>query len=260
MEKISARTGWLWLVQGFALFRQQPGSLAALFFVYLFLITCTSVIPLIGQAVSVVAVPAFSVAFGRACVKIEAQQRVMPILLGSAFQKPVVAPLIFLGVLYLLAALLVREASDLVDGGLLWKIASGQIKAPEKLPDDAHVGTALLLSIALYIPVAMAFCFSAVLIYWQRMSVGKALFYSFFAVARSFSAFIVLIAAWFGVMMASTIFIVQLFGTGSMAVLFLAPIMIFMILIMQCSVYAAYRQIFGKPTDDAADLQGPSTR
>lgn len=255
MEKISARTGWLWLKQGFSLFSQQPGSFAALFFVYMFMMLLAGVIPLIGQILPIVLVPAFSVAFMRACVTIEAHRRVLPTLLTSGFQKPVVAPLIFLGVLYLLAAMLAIGASALVDGGLLWQIVTGQIKPTAELIKDSSIGSAILLAVALYVPAAMAFCFSAALIYWQRMSVGKAMFYSFFAVARAFSAFMAFAFAWFGISMVVSQLIVLLLGGSELAVMFLAPLSVVMTVIMHCSLYAAYRQIFGAPADDAADVK-----
>ena len=55
---------------------------------------------------------------------------------------------------------------------------------------------AMLFAAIVYVPAAMAFWYAAPLIAWQKMSLGKAIFFSFYAVRRAIRAFIVFGLAW----------------------------------------------------------------
>mgnify|MGYP000396763937 CR=1 FL=1 len=106
----------------------------------------------------------------------------------------------------------------------------------------------ILLAIAMYVPAAMAFCFAAPLIYWKQVSLGKALFFSFFAVWRSLSAFIVFAATWFAISVVTSQLLAVIFGRTPLMMQLMMPLSMILTIIMHCSFYAAYRQIFG-PTD-----------
>ena len=70
MERIPESRGIEWIRQGFALFRQQPAELSMLFLLYMLLMFALSLIPMIGQMLPLLLVPAFSMAFMQACVEI----------------------------------------------------------------------------------------------------------------------------------------------------------------------------------------------
>ncbi|MEO8407135.1 MAG: hypothetical protein ABI476_01735, partial [Oxalobacteraceae bacterium] len=76
MEKLPATTGLLWVKQGFALFRKQPAEMSMLFLAYMFLMLAVGIIPLAGQVLPLILVPAFSIAFLQACVNIERGKRI----------------------------------------------------------------------------------------------------------------------------------------------------------------------------------------
>ena len=254
MEKLPARTGWLWVKQGFGLFRKQPGGLSTLFLGYMFFMLGASILPLLGQLLPVILVPVFSMAFMRACLFIEQKKRVLPTLLLTGFRKPAVFSLLTLGLLYLAVALLALGASALVDDGVFWQLITGQIDAESELIPGSNMGGALLLAIAIYIPAAMAFCFAAPLIGWQKMPIGKAIFFSFFAVLRSAKAFIVFGAAWFALSVIGSQVVMLLFGRSELAMMVMLPLSALLTLVMHCSFYASYRQIFGAPEDDKASI------
>ena len=71
MQNIPSKVGIEWIRQGFALFRKQPAELSMLFLLYMLLMCAVSLIPLIGQALPLLLVPVFSMAFLQACVHIE---------------------------------------------------------------------------------------------------------------------------------------------------------------------------------------------
>ena len=114
MDKIPAKTGWLWVKEGFALFRKQPAELSTLFFGYMFLMMLLGIIPVIGQLMPLILVPLFSMTFMHACVYIETGKKVYPNLLLVGFRSPFVRNLIKLGTLYLLAAIIAIPTSIVV--------------------------------------------------------------------------------------------------------------------------------------------------
>lgn len=257
MEKLPASTGWLWVKQGFALFRKQPGGLSTLFLGYMFCMLAISIVPLLGQVLPVVLVPVFSIAFMQACVRIEQGQRVLPNLLLSGFRKPAFPTLFGLGLLYIITALIAIGASSLVDGGMLWQLVTGQIDAKAAAAKESSIGAAILLTIALYVPAAMGFCFAAPLIYWQKMSLGKALFFSFFAVLRSFKAFAVFAVTWFALSVVTSQILLMIFG-AQLAVQLMVPVSVILTVIMHCSFYASYRQLFGAPEGVSLEKAPPN--
>lgn len=247
MDKLPARTGWDWIKQGFGLFRKQPIGLATLFLGYLLVTLAIGIIPVLGQVLPVILAPVFSVAFMQACAYIDRDVRVLPNLLMSGFRKPVFLTLFQLGLLYLLVAAIAIGATALVDGGVFWELITGELDPRSEAARQAPLGLALTLAVAIYIPAAMAFCFSAPLIFWQNMSLVKAIFFSFFAVLRAFKSFLVFTLSWFGLMIFLSNLLLALFGKTQAPVLLALPLSVILAIIMHCSFYASYRQIFGAP-------------
>lgn len=223
-----------------------------LFLGYMLCMLAVSIIPLLGQLLPVILVPVFSVAFVQGCLNIDHGKRVLPSLLLSGFRKPFLPVLFALGVLYIIMAIVAIGASSLVDGGALWQLLTGQLnkETAEDVIRNSNMGAALLLTIALYVPAAMAFCFAAPLIYWKKVSLGKSLFFSFFAVWRSLSAFLVFGASWFAISMVTSQLLFLIAGRG-LGVQLMMPLSMILTVVMHCSFYAAYRQIFGLPVDES---------
>ncbi|NUU03229.1 BPSS1780 family membrane protein [Herbaspirillum robiniae] len=262
MEKIPAKDGWLWVKQGFALFRKQPAEMSTLFLSYMFLMLALGIIPVLGQMLPLILVPVFSIAFLQACVQIEKGQRVYPNLLLLGFRDPARNTLLKLGLLYLLAATLAVAVSALADGGVFWKAMMGSGLSTKELEGAAgSMRIAMLISAALYVPAAMAFWYAAPLIVWQKMPLGKALFYSFFAVRRAGRAFLLYALAWIviAVMVPTLISLAITLLTGSInAVVFiLLPISIILTVVMYCSFYPTYTAVFGKSAN-GTDNQPPA--
>lgn len=247
MNKLPASTGWLWIKQGFALFRKQPGGLSTLFLGYMFMMICLSLLPVLGQIIPLMLVPVFSIAFMQACAGIEQNKRITPMLLFSGFHKPAFTPLFALGTLYLATTAAAILFSTLADDGVLAKFLMGRIEPDTQAMKDANVSGALLLALLVYIPAAMAFCFAAPLIYWQKMSLGKAMFFSFFAVARALGAFATFALGWFGIVMTVSVIVVLIFGSSDTATALMVPLSVVLTIVVNCSLYASYRHIFGAP-------------
>jgi hypothetical protein len=255
MEKISARTGWLWVKEGFALFRKQPAEISTLFLSYMFLMLAVGIIPVIGQVLPLLLVPTFAMSFMQACVHIEQGKRVYPNLLLTGFRSPSFPALLKLGAIYVLGAAFALGASRLVDGGIFWDVMTGQRPLDDKTLREANLLLPMLVSAAVYTPVAMAFWYAAPLVTWQKMGVAKSIFYSFFAVQRAGRAFLVYGLAWaaIGVAVPAVIsaLVAALFGKATVAVIFLLPLSIILTVVMYCSFYPTYTTIFGRPEEPA---------
>ncbi len=250
MKKLPASTGWLWVKRGFALFRQQPAELSTLFISYMFLMLAMNLIPVIGQVLPLILVPAFSIAFMQACVHVEQGKRVFPNLLLTGFRSPALRTLLMLGVLYLIAAVLSVAASRLIDGGVLWNVMSGELALDSPAVRDSDMPLAMLFAAAVYLPAAMAFWYAAPLAVWKNMGIGKAVFYSFFAVRSAGRAFLLYGLAWIflGIFMPSIISTILAIVLGKTLALFvLMPLSIMLTIIMYCSFYPTYTDVFDKP-------------
>jgi len=247
MSQLPARDGLNWLKQGFGLFRRQPGAMFTLLLGYMLVMLTISIVPVAGQILPVVLLPLFSMTFLQACADIDHGQRLHPRLLLVGFRKPTVVTMLQLGLLYLLVAALAVGATWLVDDGAFWHLVTGELDPKSAIAQQAPLGAALLLAMFVYIPAGMAFCFGAPLICWQHMSLGKALFYSFFAVLRSVKAFLMFILSWFLASMLLNQLVLLIFGREEAAVILMVSVSLLLTLILHCAFYASYRQIFGTP-------------
>lgn len=251
MEKLPAHTGWLWVKEGFSLFRKQPAEISTLFLAYMFLMLAIGILPLLGQILPLVLVPVFSMAFMQACLHIEKGKKVYPNLLLTGFRSPSFRRLLKLGVLYLIAAVVAVASSMLIDGGTFWQIMSGGKNLDAEAIRGSNMTLSMIFSAAIYTPAAMAFWYAAPLIAWQDMGVGKAIFYSFFAVKRAGKAFLVYGLAWIliGVLLPAILssVVALIFGKAFAVVIVLLSLSLVLTVVMYCSFYPTYTHIFGRP-------------
>ena len=123
-------------------------------------------------------------------------------------------------------------------------------RAEAKWPDGIEA-VAIVTPNNVHVPAAMAFWYAAPLIMWQQMPLGKALFYSFFAVRRAGRAFLVYGLAWIviAIVVPTVISMIIALVSGSFTVVFfiLLPISIMLTVVMYCSFYPTYTSVFGKP-------------
>ncbi len=251
MQNIPSQVGIEWIRQGFALFRKQPAELSMLFLLYMLLMFAVSLIPLIGQALPLLLVPVFSMAFLQACVHIEQGKKVLPNLLWTGFRSPALPILLQLGVIYMLAAVFSVAASSVVDGGVFWKLLSGQLNPEkEKIVADA-LPLAMIFAALVYIPFCMALWHAAPLAAWQRMNLVKSIFYSFFAVRNCGKAFLAYGLGWIVMGIAIPAFISAILmlaiGRSEIMMMVLMPFSIVMTIVMYCSFYPTYVQVFDRP-------------
>jgi hypothetical protein len=93
----------------------------------------------------------------------------------------------------------------------------------------------------------MAMLFAAPLVFWQQMGVGKALFFSFFAVWRALRAFLLFFLGWMLIVMLLTQVVLLLLGKTLLGMAIVQSLLMVIAMVFQCSVYAAYKTIFSEP-------------
>jgi len=249
MQNISASTGWAWFKQGFSLFRRQPAEISTLFLSYLFLMLIVGLVPVAGQILPLVLVPVFSIAFMEACIKVEKGERVYPNLLLTGFRSPALPRLLILGTLYLVAVVAAVGASTLVDDGAFLGMMTKTGAANPAALAKTNWAQAMMVAGLIYLPAGMCFWFAAPLVAWQNMGIGKALFYSFFAVARAGKAFVLYLLAWMimGVILPSILstIVALLFGSTLVSLMVLLPLSLLLTAVLYCSFYPTYTTVFG---------------
>jgi hypothetical protein len=255
MERLPAVAGWHWIKYGFALFRRQPSEMLTLFVVYCCLRLILSVNLVLGLVSLLVLTPPFSMAFMFACSDIEHGVRVHPRVLFAGFRRPTVYRLLGLGACYVIAMLAACLVTYFADDGYLWQAfinVLNDVEPPDaKTAEDARMAGSILVLVGTYLTATLPLWFATPLIAWRNMSVGKAIFFSFFSVFRAIKALALYAICWFFIIvLLNTIVstVLQLIGLNIDAGLFvLMPMFILLSVVMYCSYYASYIQIFGAP-------------
>jgi hypothetical protein len=247
---VTSLDGARWLALGWRIFKAAPIGWVALVFAYTFLMTLISILPVIGVVAATVLVPGFSVSFMTAS---RAASRGGDLSLAMLFSglRERLQPQLALGVMYVVLMLALLGATTLADDGALARwLATGKRPGADVLQSDGFQW-ALLLAAGLYTQVMMLFWFSPVLVAWHGMTVGKALFFSYFAVLmnwRAFAAYGVVTALVTIVAPFATIFALTAVTSGKAqltAAGLLFPLMLIIMPTLFGSFYASYRDIFG---------------
>jgi hypothetical protein len=247
MERLTAKSGWNWIAQGFSLFKRQLAEMSTLFLSYMLLVLMVGFVPLLGQVLPVVLIPVFAIGFMQACANVEAGKKVTPRLLAIGFKSPALRRLLMLGLCYAIAIALTVALSGLFDGGNFMSVMAG---AKGVDPQEADILPGMLVAMLIYIPAGMAFWHAAALIAWHDMPVSKALFYSFFAVWRAGRAFVMYVLGWAVIGVLAPVLLTSLLaaviGKPVVMLIILVPLSLFLTVIMYCSFYPTYLAAFGR--------------
>lgn len=245
---LPASRGLRWLIEGFAIFRRKPVLLTFLVFGYWLSMAVISAVPYLGQIISFVLIPAFSVSLMNACRIIDDDDVMPPQVLFSGFHRNLQA-LLALGATYVVASMGILGLSALFDGGILFRmLVIGELPDPEALAGTS-VFIAAQLSIVLLVPVMMAFWFAPVLAAWHDMSAGKSLFFSLVASLRNWRAFLIYSLAVGTIGIFVPCLLGALSGGGSLAAMFTVALSMVLLPTIYASFYVSYRDVFGNLRD-----------
>ena len=245
---LPASRGIRWFYEGYRIFSKNRMMLALVVMGYWMSVGLINALPVVGQIVTALCIPAFSVSLMNACRLIERGELLTPAVLLSGF-KDNLRTLIILGALYLVVALAILGLSALIDDGALFQyFVSG--KSPG---DDETVRREMMMAsqvaLVFFIPVMMAYWYAPLLAAWHGLSPAKALFFSFVACLRNWRAFLlygltVMIA---GVLIPG--FVLGVMGSlFSDARLFTVALTLIVVLVLAPTLYASfyvsYRDVF----------------
>ncbi|KRC00622.1 BPSS1780 family membrane protein [Duganella sp. Root198D2] len=254
MSHLPASAGIAWIREGFAIFRKQPGGLMLLMLAYLVAGMIMGIIPLLGQLLPMILAPVFTAVFVQACAAADRQQKLTPEMLHPIFQKPVFPRLAGLGTLFVIVLILLTFVfASIVGLDTMRQLVEQKMKA-SAVAANGNVNFAILVVFLVSLPVSMAMLFAALLIFWQQMGVGKALFFSFFGVWRALRPFLLYFLSWVVIVMLLSSMVIILFGETLLGAAVQQSVLMVIAMIIQCSVYAAYKGIFGEPNLPGAGL------
>ncbi|MCE9549656.1 MAG: hypothetical protein K8R50_01355 [Betaproteobacteria bacterium] len=243
-RKVNIANGWLWIKQGYWLFKKSPVLwmvLAALGAIGLIGI---STIPVIGDPLATLLFPALLAGYMIGCHALEHDEELELSHLLAGFHNNT-SQLVTLGGINLISQMLILGVMMLTGGATLVSILmSGKpVDNPEILAHAAvGAGIALTLGMALISVLLMSMQFAPMLIIFNKMSPVEALKTSLQACLRN-----ILPLTLYGAMMLLFMMIASI--PIMLGWLVLLPVMI-------SSMYAIYRDLFPTPTELAMALEG----
>jgi uncharacterized membrane protein len=225
---VAAGRGWDWIVEGFALFRRQPGIwiLAAVVLGVLFI--AISMVPILGSLANALLFPILGGGLMLGCRSMD-QGGALEIEHLFAGFKHRTGDLVMVGVFNLFVWVIIAFAVfTVVGGGVFMAMMRGGVEGAGI--SIASLLIALLLITGLSVPLYMATWFAPALIVLHEVPPVAALKASFFACLRNWLPFLT-----YGVML--LVFCILAAIPAGLGFLVLVPVMI-------ASVYTAYRDIF----------------
>lgn len=249
-QTLPSAAGWRWILGGFAIFRRNPIVLGMLVLTYWFTVIFLNVLPVIGALAASLVIPGLSVGLMQAARLVERGQPIgVQTLFGSMKENG--RTLLALGALYLCCTLGVLGLSTLIDGGDMFRFMLADSRAERAALEDADFILPALFVMLLMTPVMMAYWFAPVLAAWHRLTLGRALFFSFVACWMNWRPFLtygfgLLIVA--GVVPGVLLGILLVIFPGAanfITAVVTMPLVLVIAPTVFASFYACYRDIFG---------------
>ncbi|MBU3542803.1 hypothetical protein ICE94_05895 [Polynucleobacter sp. MWH-Loch1C5] len=244
-----ASDGYVWMRQGFWLFKKNPLAFLMLVFLYIFIAQFAILIPVFGVFIILVLTPGLTVGFMTACQMVIRGERVYPTVYLSGFKTvdPLVRKnLLTLGTIYaFLILILSLIASAFIDFKQLLTILTQQ--SPPTLRDVESIYFGLGVGLLLYVPIAMIMWFAPLLVAWGKMSVGQALFSSWIACWSNRGAFIYYMIIWAIIIVAMPFFFEALLDGMGMRVaipFIIPPYSMAALTVLYCSFFATWKACF----------------
>jgi hypothetical protein len=247
MKGLPARTGLEWLKQGFALFRRQPGIFTTLVFANLIISILLLFVPLVGPILFIASTPVLNMAIQQACHLIDSGQPVTPAVLLTGVQKGALGPLFRLGLIYfgVVLVLLLMVAHWVNLDPVIQAIKANNSKVVPVI--DRNTELAMLAFIVMHGVAMLALSFAPALTHWKRMPTFKAIFYSVFAVIGSLRAVLTMMVAAYVIFWVIGKLFALLLGNSALMFVVLLWLNLILSLVIQCAIFAAYKQLIGAP-------------
>ena len=229
-RSVDAGRGWEWIAEGFALFKKQPGTWILILIVFVVCATLIHFIPVIGSLAGVLLTQVFMGGLMLGCAALARDETLEVGHLFAGFKQNT-GDLVLLGVLTVVGWILALIPAVLIAGGGAFM---SMMMGGEPI---AHVGAmglsfflALLVVLALAVPLYMALWFAPSLIVFNQLKPVDAMKTSFYACLKNIVPFLI-----YGVIAVVLCLIAAIpFGLGFLV---LGPVLF-------ASIYTGYRDIF----------------
>lgn len=259
LQIVPARTGLQWVKSGMRTYLRQPMAMTGLFLMFLALMSVLAVIPRVGNLLALTLLPAATLGLMAASKEAANGKFPMPGIMLSAFRagRQQLRAMLILGAIYAVGILLILGISATVDGG---KFANLYLFGGEITAEDyysAQFESAVLVAMALYMPMSMLFWHAPALVHWHGVPPVKSLFFSLVACLRNFAAFTVYNLSWLVIIVAlGTLLAIpaSLLENPETISLLMLPLTLLMAAMYFTSIYFTFQDCFHSdaPEDTAA--------
>lgn len=236
-HKVNIANGWLWIKQGYWLFKKSPVLWVVLLTISLVGMIGIAAIPVVGDPLATLLFPLLLAGLMLGCRALEQDEELELAHLFAGFQHNT-QQLIALGGLNLVCQLLIFGVMMLTGGATLVGIlmSGQQVDDPAVLMEAvAGAGIALLIGVTLFFVLLMAMQFAPMLVIFDRLSPLAAMRTSLRACLRN-----VLPLTMYGAMLLP--FAILASVPMMLGWLILLPVLI-------TSMYASYRDLFPEKSD-----------
>ncbi len=249
LQIVSARTGVTWVKEGIRTFWRQPLALSGLFFVFLGVVSLTSLLPYVGAFSGLLLLPAMSMGLMAASRETVLGKFPMPSILFIGFREgPLQSKRMLLtGFCYAMLFCFILALSSLLDGGEFARmyLLGGEIN--ESIANDNRFQEAVLFSFVLYLPLSALFWHAPALIHWHMQPVAKSLFFSIVACISNWRAFALFGLTWVLIFITTSLLlslISMLTDDGQLTLVLLLPAMLMLSAMFFTSCYFSFRDCF----------------
>jgi len=226
-----AANGWTWIAEGWELFKRQPGLWIGIILLLLVIFIAAAFIPIVGNLAMTLFGPVFAAGIMVGCKALDSGEDLELAHLFAGFRERT-GTLIGVGALYLAATIAVMLVVGLVMGvGMMTMMGGGDPQAAAAL--GITFVLAMLIMLALLIPVVMAVWLAAPLVVFHEHGAIDAMKGSFSGCLKNILPFLLYSVVLFVLMIIATIPV----GLGWLV---LGPV-------FAASIYASYRDIYLKP-------------
>ena len=228
IKQVPVGNAWVWIVNGFNLFKANPAMWIILLVIYLAIMIPISMLPVIGSVVSTLLAPVFAAGMMWGCQALIKNQDLEINHLFEGFKRNT-SQLIAIGGIYMVSLLFVAVIVVLaLDKDTAELLVQGKDLSPEQA--DAML-MPIMIALLLIMPVLMAYWFAPVLAGLHNLSAVEAMKLSFSACLKNMLPFLL-----YGlIFMVLLIVAIIPFGLGLLVV---APM-------MMTSLYSSYADVFG---------------
>ena len=239
--EVAPLRGWRWIVDAFLLFRKAAVPWLLLNLVLVAVGWLLGKVPGAGEYLFYLLAPIFLGGIMGACRDLQSGGMVVVGDLFRGFRQNTGA-LVGLGIAHLLCMLLIEGLIRSIAGPEFLSVTRGEIPITDpsvRTPEvQSRILLAMLVSLALYLPMAMALWFSPALVMLDNQPPLRALALSLLACLRNLLPFLV-----FGVA-SSVLFLLALVPYAAGLVLWVP--------VMALAIYTSYRDVFTPPPAPAA--------